>query len=241
MKKSSFFCFSRCIYARMWRIPVPSHCLVGAILGGLFITFFGGAQLRACMDGLSAMIVSSFAASAFILLGICFIPPVGNVARKTGFRKLGKKELLLILTAVLIITPISALLTAAWQQILELFHISYVKEQGLIQLVKTAGKKELFQLFLLTAVAVPLAEELMFRRCLYNLLLHLGGAAALLGTAFIFSLAHGFLLGIPGLFFIGVIFQVLANETRNLWSSILCHALHNAIVLLLTWLTCTYL
>ena len=232
-----FLFFSRRIYARAWRIPLSPPALVTAILGGLFITFYGGSLLAARMDGLWAMNLASFAASGFILLGAAALAPRGHLAGKTGFRKIRKEDLFLIAAGILIIMPVAALLTASWQQILELLNVPYTKEQGLIQLVKGAGRKELFQLFLLTAVAVPLTEELMFRRCLYNLLIPLGGAAALIGTSLIFSAAHGFLLGVPGLFFIGVIFQCLANMTRNLWSSVICHACHNAVVLLVACMT----
>ena len=222
---------SRRIYARTWRAPLAVPVLVAAILGGLLITFYGGAQLGGFMGELTAVTVASFAAAVFILLGCAFVAPAGNIARKIGFCKLGKEELFLIAAGLVVVLPVAACLTAFWQQILDIFHIPYAREQGLIQLVKGADCKELFQLFLLTVVAVPLTEELIFRRCLYNLLLPLGCVAAFAGTALIFSVAHGFLLGVPGLFFIGLIFQSLANMTRNLWSSIICHACHNAIVL----------
>ena len=57
--------------------------------------------------------------------------------------------------------------------------------------------------------------------------------AALLLGSFIFAAAHGFLLGLPGLFFIGIVFQIVCGATRNLTCSILCHALLNGTVLLL--------
>jgi membrane protease YdiL (CAAX protease family) len=88
---------------------------------------------------------------------------------------------------------------------------------------------------LLTAFLVPLSEELVFRRCLYELLLKFGAPAAMVGTALIFSAAHGFLLGLPGLFFIGLVFQILCNTTRNLWCSIIAHAMLNATVLITAW------
>ena len=237
MKSRNFRLLSRRIYARAWSVELAPPFLVTAILGGLLITFYGGAQLAAFMEALTAMTVASFSAAVFILLELKLVPPAGSLSRKTGFRKIGKEELILIAAGLLVIMPVSVVLTASWQQILELFNIPYVKEQGLIRLLKGSGGKGFLQLLLLTAVAVPLTEELIFRRCLYNLLLPLGGAAALVGSALIFSAAHGFLLGAPGLFFIGMVFQFLANITRNLWSSVICHACHNAIVLLAAAMT----
>ena len=57
----------------------------------------------------------------------------------------------------------------------------------------------------------------------------------MVGTALIFSAAHGFLLGVPGLFFMGLVFQILCNTTRNLGCSIIAHSMLNATVLLTNW------
>lgn len=236
MKKASFKFFSRRICARPWKLPLPSPFLVTAITGGLLITFGAGTLLARWTGTVPGMILSSLGAVLFIVCGSALVPPCGKTVSKLGFRRLKKEDWHLILTAFLLITAGAVFITAFWGEVLELFHIPYTKEQGLVQLVKEGDTMTAVQLLILTAAAVPLAEELMFRRCLYELLLPLGSAAALIGTAVIFAAAHGFLLGFPGLIFIGVIFQILANVTRNLWSSILCHAFHNALVILLAYL-----
>ncbi|MBE6385910.1 MAG: CPBP family intramembrane metalloprotease [Lentisphaerae bacterium] len=236
MKNSSFNIVSRRIYARAWQIALPVSVLVTGLTGGLCITFGGGVLLGKYMGLIPGMIAASLGAALFIIGVSTFFAPGGNTMDKLGFHRLKKADFRLIFLAFLLITLVSVLITAAWGEILDLFHIPYMKEQGLIQLVKGGDSQTVLQLFLLTAAAVPLAEELMFRRCLYELLLPLGGAAAFIGTALIFSVAHGFLLGMPGLFFMGLIFQFLANTTRNLWSSVLCHAFHNALVIACTCL-----
>ena len=237
MKRTGSIGLNRRIYMRSWQTELSVPAQVGGIIGGLLITFYGGGLITRYWGMLAGLIVSSFAASFFILAVMFFHPPFGGFARKAGFRKIEKKNWKTILLGVALITALSPLLTFFWQQILEVLHIPFEQEQGLLQLVKGADRVTFCKLFLLTVAAVPLAEELMFRRCLYGLLLKIGAPAAFVGTAVIFAAAHGFLLGVPGLFFIGLVFQIVNNTTRNLWCSVICHALHNAVVITLAALT----
>lgn len=238
MKRKIFDLAARRIYMRPWRTEISAPAQLGGIIGGLLITFYGGGLITRYWGMLTGLIVSSFAASFFILAVMFCHPVTGReLARKAGFRKLEKKNWKPILLGLALITVVSPLLTLSWQQILESLHIPFEQEQGLVQLVKGADAETCCKLFLLTTVAVPLAEELIFRRCLYGLLLKISAPAAFVGTAVIFAAAHGFLLGVPGLCFIGFIFQILCNTTRNLWSAVICHACHNAIVITLAALS----
>ena len=230
MKKGFSFFPGRRIYARCWRKKLPIPVSVGAIAAGLLITFYGGAMLGRCMDPLWAMLIASFASTAVILLGFCLTPPLGHTREKSGFRRVTPEDLKCVFIALPLITCGSLLITHLWQFFLEVFHIPYEPEQSLLQIVRGGGGWTFFKMFLLTSVAVPLSEELMFRRSLYDLLSRAGGAAGFIGSAVIFGAAHGFLLGFPGLFFMGLIFQTLANIRRNLWCSVICHGLHNTIV-----------
>lgn len=230
MKNGFSFFPGRRIYARCWRKKLPVPVTVGAIAAGLLITFYGGAALGRCMDPLWAMVIASFASTAVILLGFALTPPLGSTGEKSGFRKMTPEDWKCVFIALPLITCGSLLITHLWQYLLEVCRIPYAPEQGLIQLVRGAGGGTFMKMLLLTAVAVPLAEELMFRRSLYALLSRAGGPAGFVGSAAVFAAAHGFLLGIPGLFFMGLVFQTLANIRRNLWCSVLCHGLHNSIV-----------
>ena len=230
MKNGFSFFPGRRIYARCWRKKLPVAVTVGAIAAGLLITFYGGAALGKYMDPLWAMIIASFASTAVILLGFALTPPLGSTGEKSGFRKMTSEDLKCVFIALPLITCGSLLVTHLWQFFLEVFHIPYAPEQGLVQLVRGAGSGTFLKMLLLTAVAVPLSEELMFRRSLYALLSRAGGPAGFVGSAAVFAAAHGFLLGMPGLFFMALFFQTLANIRRNLWCSVLCHGLHNSIV-----------
>ena len=227
--------FSGRFYRRPWRRSVAAHWLITGIIGALLITFYCGNKLSIFTGMLNGMIIASFAAALFLLAGAFLIPPAGDGAAKIGFRKIRRKDLGLCLGALLLALIGSALISGCWQMTLDFFHIPYEKEQTLLQLVRGSDTLSLLKILLLTAAAVPLVEELVFRRCLYELLLKLGAPAAMTGGAMIFAAAHGFLAGLPGLFFIGLVFQALCNVTRNLWCSVICHALLNATVVLLAF------
>ena len=220
---------------RPWKRSLPVPFLIGGIITVLLVSFYGGTLLAPLTGEINGLILSSCAANLLLFGAIFFFPPRGEGAARVGFRKVRKEDLLLCAEALLVMLTVSALLGFFWQQILDLFHIAYEKEQSLVQLAKGADSFVFVRIFLLTAVLVPLMEELVFRRFLYDLMLRLGSTAAFLGTAFIFSVAHGFLLGVPGLFFMGIVFQTVCNMTRNLWCSIITHAMLNASVLLTTW------
>ena len=218
---------------RPWRQRLGPPLVVGGIIGPLLVTFFGSRLLLRPLGLLWSMIAAAFLAGALLLGAIFLLPPAGTFRRKILWHRPDRKELRLILAAWVAVLTGSAAITQAWQALLEFFRIPFEAEQTLVQMARTADLPAFFQLLLLTAAAVPLAEELIFRRCLPELLSPLGPRAALVLGAFIFAAAHGFLLGLPGLFFIGLVLQIICNATRNLWCPILCHAMLNGTVLIL--------
>ena len=231
----NFFLFSRRIFMRPWKRTLPAPFLIGGIITVLLVSFYGGTLLAPLTGEINGLILSSCAANLLLFGAIFFFPPRGEGAARVGFRKVRKGDLVLCAESLLIMLAVSALLGYFWQQILDFLLIPYEKEQSLLQLAKGADGYAFVRIFLLTAMLVPLMEELVFRRFLYDLLLRLGAPVAFVGTALIFSAAHGFLLGIPGLFFMGIVFQTVCNVTRNLWCSIITHAMLNSSVLIMTW------
>lgn len=235
MKKHSFTFFSRRMFARPWRCPVPCTILLAGVIGSLIISFYGGSRLADLTGTLNALIICSAGALFFFGALLAVPSPAGEVCAKIGLKKIKMKDLQLCVLALFIILPGSALLTCFWQQFLEILNIPFEKEQSLLNVVRHGNKATFLQLLVLTAGVIPCLEELIFRRGLYALLARTGPHAAMIVTALIFSVAHGFLLGVPALFFMGLTFQVICNVTRNLWCSIITHALLNATVLGVTF------
>jgi len=86
-------------------------------------------------------------------------------------------------------------------------------------------------LFLLLVVITPIVEETFFRGFLYKMLRNrfpMWAAATLSAGAF--AAAHGEPRLLPWLFYMGIVYAVLAERTGSLWSSILIHALANGLV-----------
>ncbi|OGV51037.1 MAG: hypothetical protein A2X49_04605 [Lentisphaerae bacterium GWF2_52_8] len=96
--------------------------------------------------------------------------------------------------------------------------------------------------FLIIAVSAiflaPLAEEFFFRRIIFESLTpRLGVLGSMTASSLIFSMIHGSLLAMPGLFILALALQVLYIRYRSLYPAILLHSLHNLITLLLLMLS----
>jgi membrane protease YdiL (CAAX protease family) len=82
---------------------------------------------------------------------------------------------------------------------------------------------------LVVSTLVPFAEELFFRGLGVRSLLPLGRVAAIVGSALVFSLAHGILVGIPALGFFGLLLAWLRLRTESLWPCVIAHSAYNGL------------
>jgi len=86
-------------------------------------------------------------------------------------------------------------------------------------------------LFLLLVVITPIVEETFFRGFVYKLLRNrfpIWAAAPLSAAAF--AAVHGSPSLFPWLFYMGIVYAVLAERMGSIWASILIHALANGLV-----------
>ena len=102
------------------------------------------------------------------------------------------------------------------------------EEQSLTKSLKDASLPNIIIIGITTIIFAPIGEEIVFRRMLYGLLSPLGSVKALFLTSFLFSIVHFYLVGIPGLFFLAMILQLLYLHTRNLWCPIQVHMIVNS-------------
>jgi membrane protease YdiL (CAAX protease family) len=88
-----------------------------------------------------------------------------------------------------------------------------------------------------TSVAVllvPLAEEIMFRGFLYlSIRPWLGPVPAAVVGSLAFSVLHFYPSGVGHLFILAFIFTWLTEVTETLWTSVIVHALHNGMMIML--------
>lgn len=84
-------------------------------------------------------------------------------------------------------------------------------------------------LLLLTGIAVPIAEELIFRGFLYNFLKERWGVwPGVVISSLIFGIIHAdFAVGFTA-FMLGILLAVLYEYSHSLWTSILVHAINNS-------------
>ena len=86
----------------------------------------------------------------------------------------------------------------------------------------------------LTAVGVPIVEELTFRGAGYSLLSRYGRGVAIVGTAVIFGLAHGLVLALPVLVAFGLGLAWLRSRSGSVYPGMLLHGSFNAVAVLVS-------
>lgn len=79
-------------------------------------------------------------------------------------------------------------------------------------------------------IIVPIAEEMMFRFGLYNIMSkRVGKTASLIFTSVIFTMLHGFRLDtLIEIFAASVVYTMIYELTGNVWYNIICHMMSNA-------------
>ena len=150
------------------------------------------------------------------------------VAGKLPLRLLTVKEVFQCIGWGIVIILISGVVSVLWQMVLFILNIPFEKEQFAMTLIRESHGGELIKLFFALCVFTPLIEELLFRRIIYGFFLKWGYRFAFLFTALIFSFCHFFIAGLPGLFVLGLGFQLGYLKFRNLSAAVLLHALFNS-------------
>jgi len=157
------------------------------------------------------------------------VPFPGGIVRKLGLRRVSTASLLRPAAGgFLCIFLFTEAVTPLWKKALQALGLPFEDQQPLLKLIAESSWNSRILLFLTVAAAVPVMEELFFRRYLNGLLRKAGGVTALFTGAAVFAAAHNFLPGIPSLFFMGIVFQLIYSQSRNFAAPVLCHAFVNA-------------
>jgi membrane protease YdiL (CAAX protease family) len=89
-------------------------------------------------------------------------------------------------------------------------------------------------LVLLGGVLVPFTEELLFRGLLYAWLRRWGVPLAVVASALVFGLFHGFSVVFFTAAFLGMISALLYEKSGSLWPSVVMHSLNNTLAFALS-------
>jgi membrane protease YdiL (CAAX protease family) len=171
-----------------------------------------------------------------ILITFCLLTVIYFSGRRKGF--LGNKlKLVRWQNVYIMITPAVAIgmlflcgsLTLKFQAVLKFLHIP-VEPPPFLQVIMKCGPEALIAMGFAAIVLAPISEELVFRRFLFGFMAaRLGMIPSIIITSFAFALVHNSLLQLPGLFLLGVAFQVIYLHYRSLYPAILLHAANNTI------------
>ena len=162
--------------------------------------------------------------STLIALPACIAP-----LDALGIKPVKLNDLPAVIAGYLAIIVLSALILPLWEKLLHFLAIDYAKQQVLFELLPRCGRLQLIQLFVAVCLITPVVEEIVFRRIIFGEISRFNPAAAFVFTALLFSAVHFFILGIPGLFVMGIFFQLICLYRQNLTLSIIMHALVNSI------------
>ena len=170
----------------------------------------------------SVPVAHAMLAASFSALFACW----GNSA-EFGLQKIEFRDFCIIFAAYLGIILLGAAVAPLWEELLSFLNIECAKEQEIVELFRSAGKRDRVFILISTCIITPVVEEVLFRRIIYSSWHHIHPPTAFFGTSLIFSLAHFFLMGIPGLLIMGLAFQLAYLIRENLLTAMLLHSVVN--------------
>ena len=166
---------------------------------------------------------------AMLLLGGFLYFSKNKVSNICSFRRLESGSAYKVVSALFLIMLLS-LICHYWScEFFKFVGLTVDEEQPLAESLRDATLPEIIIIGITTIIFAPIGEEIVFRRMLYGLFSPLGSVKALFLTSFLFSIIHFYLVGIPGLFFLAMILQLLYLNTRNLWCPIQVHMIFNSL------------
>ncbi len=150
----------------------------------------------------------------------------GSVRRGLGLRLPGKlREWLWVPFGL----ALAYAVTASYDMLLRLYDMQF--EQALaLQLQGLRGAGSWIAVMLCGGLLVPVAEEVVFRGCMYpGFKKSLGSFWAAVLSSLAFMIVHGELIAFPPIFIIGMITAYVYERTRSLYVPIAVHAVNNLI------------
>lgn len=130
--------------------------------------------------------------------------------------------------AVLSLTVGAQLVNSLWVGMLEVI-LNQFGRSAVAMLENVSGASDTVSLFLYSALAAPIAEELLFRGLVLRSLKPFGKRFAIFGSALLFAAFHGNLLQTPYAFLVGLVLGYVTMEYSIGWS-IALHMFNNLVL-----------
>jgi membrane protease YdiL (CAAX protease family) len=157
---------------------------------------------------------------------------------KRPFEKLGltwdrlhKRGWMIGIISAVLIVPAIAVVNLLSEKFWDLIHYAHPDEHALLQALGEEPSKGVRAAIAVSAIILaPLFEEFFFRGMLQRALrMVLGNAwSAILIASIMFTAVHGAIWMVPPIFALSLCLGYLYERTKNLWVTIIVHALFNA-------------
>lgn len=184
--------------------------------------------LPLCFSSLSLQLTVASWGALLLLWGFLYFSK-NNITDICSFHRLKSGDAYKVISAVFLILLLYFICNYWSCEFFKFVDLIVDEEQNLTESLKDASLSEKIIIGITIIILAPIGEEIVFRRMLYGLLYPLGSVKALLLTSLLFSIAHFYLVGIPGLFFLALILQLLYLHTGNLWCPIQVHMIVNSL------------
>ena len=175
--------------------------------------------------------------SAIILPVLCFtlyfVGRPGKLLRKFKLVNLRPAHIFVSFAALVVLAVCMKDLMQIYLHVLALLDIK-AEPPVIDQLIKNSSRDTLVWLCFGVIVLAPVSEELVFRRFIFGFLApRCGFTASLLISSALFAFIHFSLYSFPGLFILGVGFQLVYLKFGSLYPAILMHAFNNAFAVII--------
>lgn len=152
----------------------------------------------------------------------------GSTFWNHALRTKEKRMTLMTLLTVIGLSISAQLLNSIWIGLLEWF-CSLFGHSMMPLLESVSGSTNTVSMFLYSAFFAPLAEEVLFRGYVLQILKPYGKRFAILGSGLLFGIFHGNLLQMPYAFVMGLVLGYLAAEYSFSWALFL-HIFNNLVL-----------
>ena len=202
-----------------------------ALAGFLIVTAFGLQALGdADADSSDVLFDYQFAVGSVfvygVILGLTWLIArgFGEPREALGLRRFAPRWIWIVFGLTLLSVIVSALLEP-------ILHAG--EEQGLAPERWQEDRALAFAMNgVVVVLVVPFVEELFFRGLGVRVLGFLGLWPAVVGTAIVFALAHGILVGIPALGFFALALGWVRYRSESVWPGFVAHAAYNLVGIL---------
>ena len=210
--------------------------LVVGVIGGVIAFVWMQADLPSISTEVIVQLV-------FALEAILLLPPwlFGPRRFRLGWESLGFRRAPAGRAALATLGGFGVVLlaNAGWTLVMDALGLELTEQPNPLPLFGEGIGGLLMALFL-GAVVAPVAEEVFFRGFLYpGLKTSWGRVAAMLVSAALFAVIHGFTAVIPPIFVIGIVLVWAYEYTGSLWPPILIHGAMNGLAFLSAYVVST--